>query len=93
MRGKRCDCGQPKRPRAATCEGCQFLDGRTEAERLLIAVMRSLGGGGTVDALLFETRLPERTLYRAIAHLRQRGRVVSEVGRDRAVYRLAGEAP
>lgn len=83
-----CECGRPKRRHASGCDRCIAADGRTDAERLLIAVLRALGGAATVDALLFESELPERTLYRTLTRLRQLGRVIAEEGAGRTVYRL-----
>ena len=65
-----CECGRPKRRHASGCDRCIAADGRTDAERLLIATLRALGGAGTAEAILFESALPERTLYRRLKALK-----------------------
>lgn len=83
MSAARCECGRRRLPDAESCFRCAWLDGLgTGAGQDIISALRRLGGEATNDALEIETGLPERSLRRALAQLRNLRRIVTEVDRD-----------
>ena len=77
--GRECECGEPLQ-KGEGCRACQRLDGKGKVEGAIISAFRALGYIATFDALLEETGLVERSVYRQLAILRANGRirVVSE---------------
>ena len=81
----RCECGRRKLPGAESCFRCGWLDGLgTGGGQDIISALRRLGGQASNDALELETGMPERTLRRALAQLRNLKRVATDVDRDEA---------
>jgi FeoC like transcriptional regulator len=88
-----CECGHAKKPGAAACDRCLFLDGRFSAEVRVIAHLR-----GTAEASMTEmTRelaMDYRQLHRlldrliAIGHVAKRSETTSHDPDERASYVL-----
>lgn len=79
-----CECGNACDSGRKTCATCVWLDGATASEQRIITALRALGGVGTRAILAREAAVSERTFWRVIARLRDRGRVVARDAGDSA---------
>ena len=88
MNGSReCECGRPKSPTRNACEHCQFLDGRTKGERMIIRALRDAGGFTTIYDIASLAGCSQRHVFRVLSRLiaQQRIRRVeyNDIGGDR----------
>ena len=88
-----CECGEPKRRADLACRRCLWLDGRSEAEGRLIAVLRLLSGPTSLVALALEAGLSDRQLLRTVKRLVRRRRLRKLIaGQEVRFGRRTGEA-
>jgi hypothetical protein len=74
-----CECGRTRTVGAEACDACLRLDGRGRGDGstgLLLSEMRAMGGTATMAALVEETGLCERQVYRIVAELEAGGRIL-----------------
>lgn len=74
MSRKTCECGSRVAPGEDCCPRCGWLDGWTERERQIIALLR-VRPHATPYEIANETGVCSRTVWRGIADLEKRGRV------------------
>lgn len=69
-----CDCGNATPDGVDICERCAWLDG-VGAEGQLISELRALGEFATMEALVKEMVVSDRTVFRYLSKLRATGRI------------------
>lgn len=92
-----CECGNPKQDAALACERCLALDGANDDEQELIASLRALGASCDVSELAQAVCVSERSAYRLLKPLVERGRVTKRNTREggrysRTLYELRAPA-
>jgi hypothetical protein len=88
MNGSRtCECGREKSPTRNACERCQFLDGRTKGERLIIRALRDAGGYTTIYDIASLAGCSQRHVFRVMTRLIAQRRILrveyNDIGGER----------
>ena len=81
-----CECGNAKRRIEPACRSCQWLDGKSEAEGRLIAVLRLLSGPTSLYALALEAGLSYRQVLRTVKKLVRRRRLRKLIAGEEAAF-------
>ena len=76
MNGSReCECGRAKSPTRIACDRCQFLDGQTKGERMIIRALRDAGGYTTIYDIAALAGCSTRHVFRVMVRLLKQQRV------------------